>query len=83
MTPLIQINKFNKDKQSLEKKNWWFWWKITDVYGLVTTAVKNTIWIVTNLVKETEFDTKILEFEGKYINSPNYNKFRSDYLMRN
>ena len=49
--------------------------KKTDVSGLVATIVlnikvnefKNKILVLSNLVKKTDYDAKILEIEGKYI----------------
>ena len=39
---LIHINRYSRDKQNLERKNWRSWWKIPDVSGLVTPAVLKT-----------------------------------------
>ena len=37
---------------------------------------------VGGLVKKTEYDAKILDFEKKYFTAPDYNKFMSDILDR-
>ena len=42
--------------------------------------MKNKIPVVTDLVKETNYDPKILKIEGKYINTSDSNKFTSNIL---
>ena len=44
------------------------------------TAVKNKIPDVSNLVKKTYYDAKILDIESKYFTAADYNKFPSETL---
>ena len=57
-------------------------WKI--INGLATnaplTAVKNKIPHVSNLVKNTDYETKISDIETKYIATADYNKFTKDIV---
>ena len=39
------------------------------------SEVKNKIPVVSDLVKKTDYDTKILDIEGKYITTSFYDKF--------
>ena len=42
--------------------------------------VKNKIPAVSDLIKKTDYETKILEIDGKYITTSDYDKFTSDML---
>ena len=87
-TTLIQINQYNADKKSFEKKIVDVDKKIPSLSGLMTTtvlnskiiAIKNKIPNVSDLVKKTDYDAKISEIEVKYITTSDYNKFTSDIL---
>ena len=50
-----------------------------NITGLATnsalTAVENEMPDVSSLVKKIDFDSKISEFEGRYITTADYNKF--------
>ena len=74
------------NKQKLEKKLKTFI-KLLHVSGLVNTTVLNTKIKVDNkihdlsvVVNKTDYGSKILETEGKYITATNYNKSTS-YLL--
>ena len=42
--------------------------------------VKNKIPAVSDLIEKTDYETKILEIDGKYITTSDYDKFTSDML---
>ena len=44
------------------------------------TAVENKISDVSNLVKKTDYDAKILDIESNYITTANYNKFTKEIV---
>ena len=44
------------------------------------SKVKNKILVVSDLVKKTDYGTKILEIDGKHITTFDFNKFTSDIL---
>ena len=58
--------------------------KISSITGLATNAaldaVENKIPNVSNPVKKTDYDAKILDINSKYFTSPDYNKFTSQTL---
>ena len=62
--------------------------KIPNTNGLVTTAVlntkigevKNETRVVSELVKEKDYDAKISNAQGTYFNTSHYNKFTSEIL---
>ena len=71
---LIQTNRYNTDKENLKEKIRNVENKISDVNGLVTTAILNTkdgetesnIPDVTDLVKNTVYDMKISKLQGTF-----------------
>ena len=48
--------------------------KTSSITGLAVNAVENKIPSVIDLVQTIDYDTKILEIEGKYFTTFNYNK---------
>ena len=47
------------------------------------TAIENKIPNVSNPVKKTDYDAKILDTESKYFTTADYNKFTSQTLDAN
>ena len=58
---------------------------IPSISGLVTnaalTAVKNKIPNIKNLVKKTDYDSKISDMGSKYISTTDYNKLLKILLL--
>ena len=50
------------------------------VLNTIINEVENKIPVVTDLPKKTDYDENILETEGNYFPSSNYNKFTSHTL---
>ena len=50
------------------------------VLNAKNSQVKNKIPVVGNLVKKTDYNTEILEIEGKYITNFDFNKFTKEIL---
>ena len=46
------------------------------------TAVKNKIPDISNLVKKTDYNAKILDIESKYITTADYNKFTKGFVSK-
>ena len=69
-TGFVLKTKYDTDKPELEKKISNAEGKIASISGLVTnaalTAVENRIPDVSNLVKRTDYNTKIKEIEKKF-----------------
>ena len=88
MTTLVQINRYNRDKQNLKKIIGNVAKKIPDISGLVTATVLDTkikdvdckITGLSGLVKKAHYDGKILQIEGKYFTTSDYNKCTSGIL---
>ena len=66
-------------------KKWNIENKIPIINALATNAaliaVKNKIPHVSNLVKNTDYETKISDIETKYITTADYNKFTKDIVV--
>ena len=84
---LIYINQCNTGKQNLEKKIGDADKKIPDVSGLVTATVlkkklKKLIakYITLAVQLRKRCNAKMIEIEGKYFTTSDYNKFMSDIL---
>ena len=82
-----EVNNQNKtDKQNLEKKIGDTDKKVLNISGFMATTVLNTKIVkvekadVSELVKKTDYDTKIKDIEGKCFTSADYHRFRSDIL---
>ena len=52
----------------------------TTVHNTQIREVKNKIPVVSDLVKKTDYDVKILEIEEIYITTSDYNKFTTEIL---
>ena len=87
-TTLIHINQYNIDKQSLQKTFEDVDKKVPEISGFVTSTVlntkisyvKNKIPAVSDLVKKIDCHVKIVEIEGNYIVTFDYNKFTTNIL---
>ena len=87
-TTLIHINQYNIDKQSLQKTFEDVDKKVPEISGFVTSTVlntkisyvKNKIPAVSDLVKKINCHVKIVEIEGNYIVTFDYNKFTTNIL---
>ena len=59
--------------------------KISSIIGLATTAaltaVKNKIPDVSNLVKKTDYNAKILDIKYRYFTTADYNKFTTNQTL--
>ena len=59
--------------------------KISSIIGLATTAaltaIKNKIPDVSNLVKKTDYNAKILDIKYRYFTTADYNKFTTNQTL--
>ena len=52
----------------------------TTVLHTKIAKIKNKMPVASDLVKKTDYDTKVLEIQRKYITTSDYNKFKNDIL---